>query len=99
MFVPISLSFFKMRDLLDQVTKEGLGTLAKPHLALISRSLKVCAKSIIMWLTINGLLISCRLDPRVKEDDETCIVLLRCSNREKHHCKAVHRNGHFIPKN
>ena len=98
-FVPLSLSFFKMREILDHAMKEGLGTLAKPHLAMISRSLQVGVQSIIMWLTINGVLISCRIDPRLKEEDGECILLLRCSNRDRYHCKAVHRYGHFIAKN
>ena len=94
MFVPLSLSLDKMRDLLVQAQEKKLGTLSRPHLACISRSLQTGTKNAIFWLVINGLIISTRIDPRFKEENNCCPVILRCSNRSKHKCKSTHRKGH-----
>ena len=82
----LRLEFFhshsEMREPILEAVKNRAGSINKPKLCSITRSLTTKSSELVFWVTVLGFIYAMRIDPRFTRDEaDNCRLLLRCRNR------------------
>ena len=75
-----------MREPILEAVKKRAGSINKPKLCEITRSLTAASSELVYWVTIVGMIYAMRIDWQNSRDEaDQCRLILRCRNR---HSKA-----------
>ena len=83
MFTAEVESILKMRERFKEAVLGKYGTVTKPHLVAISKSIRASSMKVVFWLTISGVIVAANFDSATKclDDSDKAKLIARCKNR------------------